>query len=103
MSGKRRNHGGGFKAKVALAAIKGDKTLAELSAQFQVHQSQILAWKQQLQSRAEEVFERERKPESGPSVKDMPAKIGQLTLENDFSYGPPCQSGQASASPMAIG
>jgi transposase len=84
MSGKRRNHGAGFKAKVALAAIKGDKTLAELSAQFQVHQSQILAWKQQLQSRAEEVFERERQSESGPSVKDMQAKIGQLTLENDF-------------------
>jgi len=46
MSGKRRNHGAGFKAKVALAALKGDKTLAELATQFQVHQSQILAWKQ---------------------------------------------------------
>jgi len=84
MSGKRRNHGAGFKAKVALAALKGDKTLAELATQFQVHQSQILAWKQQLQQRADEVFARERQGESGPTVKDMQAKIGQLSLENDF-------------------
>jgi len=84
MSTTRRNHAAALKAKVALAAIKGDKTLAELSAQYQVHQSQILAWKQQLQQRAVEVFERERKAESGPSVKDMEAKIGQLSLENDF-------------------
>ncbi len=50
MNGKRRNHG--FKAKVALAALKSDKALSELSARFQVHQSQILSWKQQLQERA---------------------------------------------------
>lgn len=84
MTGKRRNHGSAFKAKVALAAIKGDKTLAEISAQFQVHQSQILAWKQLLQEHAEDVFSREKKVEVGPTVKDMQAKIGQLTLENDF-------------------
>ena len=84
MSSKRRNHGAGFKAKVALAALKGDKTLAELSTQFQVHQSQILDWKQQLQQRADEVFARERKGEAGPTIKDMQAKIGQLALENDF-------------------
>ena len=87
MSSKRRNHGAGFKARVALAALKGDKTLAELSTQFQVHQSQILDWKQQLQRRAEEVFARERKGEAGPTVKDMQAKIGQLALENDFLAG----------------
>ncbi len=87
MAGKRRNHGSAFKAKVALAALKGDKTLAELAAQFEVHASQILTWKQQLQARAEEVFARgEKKQEgsNGPSIKDMQAKIGQLTLENDF-------------------
>lgn len=84
MKGKRRNHGASFKAKVALAAIKGDKTLAELSSQYQVHQSQIVAWKQQLGEHAEEVFTRVSKKEPGPSVKDMQAKIGQLTLENDF-------------------
>ena len=84
MKGNRRNHGAAFKAKVALAAIKGDKTLAELSKQYQVHQSQILAWKQQLAERAEEVFARGTKKEPGPSLKDMQAKIGQLALENDF-------------------
>jgi transposase-like protein len=97
MSGKRRNHGAGFKVKVALAALKGDKTLAELSAQFQVHQSQILAWKQQLQARAAEVFAREGKGEPGPSVKDMQAKIGQLALENDFLSGALGRIGDASA------
>lgn len=86
MSSKRRNHGAGIKARVALAALKGDKTLAELSTQFQVHQSQILAWKQQLQQRAD-VFARERKGEAGPTVKHMQAKIGQLALENDFLAG----------------
>lgn len=87
MAGKRRNHGATFKAKVALAAIKGDKTLAELSAQFQVHQSQILVWKQQLQERAEDVFAGgNRKAELGPTIKDMQAKIGQLSLENDFLF-----------------
>lgn len=84
MASKRRNHGSKFKAKVALAALKGDKTLAELSAQYQVHQSQILVWKQQLQERAEEVFDRGKKAEPGPTLKDMQAKIGQLALENDF-------------------
>jgi len=84
MSIKRRNHGAGFKAKVALAALKGDKTLAALSTQYQVHQSQILNWKQQLEKRAEEVFCSERKADPGPTVKDMQAKIGQLALENDF-------------------
>ena len=48
MRRKRRNHLPGFKAKVALAAIKGDKTLAELSEQFDVHQNQITDWKKQL-------------------------------------------------------
>ncbi len=84
MKGKRRNHGAGFKAKVALAALKGDKTLAELSAQYGVHQSQIVAWKQQLTQHAEEVFSRGAKKEAGPTVMDMQAKIGQLALENDF-------------------
>lgn len=85
MAGKRRNHGATFKAKVALAEIKGDKTLAELPAQFQAHQSRILAWKQQLQERAESVFSQgERKAEPGPTIKGMQAKTGQLSLENDF-------------------
>jgi transposase len=97
MTGKRRNHGAAFKAKVALAAIKGDKTLAEISGQYQIHHSQILAWKQQLLERAEDVFAREKKAEVGPTVKDMQAKIGQLTLENDFLAGALGRGSDASA------
>lgn len=54
----RRNHSTGFKAKVALAAIRGDKTLNELAEMFEVHPNQIVQWKQQLLSHAEEVFSR---------------------------------------------
>lgn len=82
----RRNHTAVFKAKVALAALSGDKTLAELAQQFDVHPNQITTWKTQLQQHAKDSFETaaERSEKAGPSVKDMQAKIGQLTLENDF-------------------
>ena len=52
----RRNHAPGFKAKVALAAIKGDRTLAELAEQFDVHPNQITIWKAQLESGAADIF-----------------------------------------------
>lgn len=86
----RRNHSAKFKSKVALAALKGDKTIAELSEQFDVHANQITEWKNQLLKQAEGVFltKAERKEaESGPSMKDLQAKIGQLTMENDFLEG----------------
>jgi transposase-like protein len=82
----RRNHTAVFKAKVALAALKGDKTLSELAQQFDVHPNQIAEWKNRLQERAAGVFG-EEKPESETSKVDvtrMQAKIGELTLENDF-------------------
>ena len=56
MKKTRRNHGATFKAQVALAAVKGDKTLAELAEQFSVHPTQITEWKQQLLTRAADVF-----------------------------------------------
>jgi transposase-like protein len=80
----RRNHGAVFKAKVALEAIKEERTLIELAEQFQIHPNQITKWKKQLLEGAEEVFAKEKKTEEGPSVKELHAKIGQLAMENDF-------------------
>jgi len=86
MRRKRRNHLPGFKAKVALAAIKGDKTLAELAEQFDIHQNQIHEWKKQLLDQADTVFgsSQERKTADESQLKDLHAKIGELALENDF-------------------
>ena len=86
MRRKRRNHLTGFKAKVALAAIKGDKTLAELAEQFDLHQNQIQEWKKQLLEQADTVFgsAHDRKTADDSHLKNLHAKIGELTLENDF-------------------
>jgi transposase len=85
MKRPRRNHSATFKAKVALAAIKGDKTLVELSEQFKVHPNQIGQWRLELLERAAEVFATAaEKRDAGPDLKTLHAKIGQLTLENDF-------------------
>jgi transposase len=80
----RRNHGIAFKAKVALEAIKEQQTLVELAERFQVHPNQIVQWKKQLLEQAEEVFSKEKPQQTGSSVKELHAKIGQLTMENDF-------------------
>jgi transposase len=74
----RRNHGAAFKATVVLEAIKGERTLVELSQRFEVHQNLIVKWKKQLSERAREVFEKRKKTEEGSSIKDLHAKIGQL-------------------------
>jgi transposase len=85
----RRNHTPAFKAKVALAAIKGERTLAELAQQFDVHANQITQWRSQLLEGAADVFGEARPEASAPTVdvKTLHAKIGQLTLENDFLEG----------------
>jgi transposase len=81
----RRNHTAVFKAKVALAALKGDKTLAELAQQFDVHPNQITDWKTRLQESAAGVFGEDKADEQVKvDVTRMQAKIGELTLENDF-------------------
>ena len=85
----RRTHSPAFKAKVALAAVKGDRTLAELAQQFDVHPNQITTWKSQLLEGAADVFGQGKAAASGPAVdvKELHAKIGELTLENDFLSG----------------
>ena len=86
MKRKRRNHSASFKAKVALAAVESDKTVIELSEQFDVHPNQIQDWKKQLVSGAEGVFGRGAKQAktTDETVQELHAKIGQLTMENDF-------------------
>jgi transposase-like protein len=84
MKRTRRNHGATFKAQVALAAVKGDKTLAELSEQFHVHPTQVTEWKQQVLTRAADVFGGTKPTSDTPDLKTLHAKIGQLALENDF-------------------
>jgi transposase-like protein len=95
----RRNHSAAFKAKVALAAIKGDKTVTELAQQFDVHANQITEWKRQLLERASDVFggSGTEKVDDGPDIKTLHAKIGQLTLENDFLNGALTKAGLLSA------
>ncbi len=86
MSRKRRNHSNTFKANVALAAVKGDRTMAELADQFQVHPNQIQTWKKKLIQDAEEVFEKgySRKHNEEGQIKELHAKIGELSMEKDF-------------------
>ena len=94
----RRNHTPGFKAKVALAAIKGDRTLAELAEQFDVHPNQITSWKAQLEGGAADVFDASNgAAPPAVDVKSLHAKIGELTLENDFLEGALTKAGLLSA------
>jgi transposase-like protein len=95
----RRNHSPAFKAKVALAALKGEKTLTELAQIFDVHANQITAWKAQLLEGAAGVFGSGAPGgEAAPvDLKGLHAKIGELTLENDFLAGALTKAGMLSA------
>jgi transposase len=95
----RRNHTPAFKAKVALAAVKGDRTIAQLAEHFDVHPNQITAWKVQLEGGASGVFGPGSMAPATPAidVKSLHAKIGELTLENDFLEGALTKAGLLSA------
>ena len=80
----RRHHCAQFKAKVALAALHGDQTLAELALQFDVHPNQITQWKQQAVENLAATFEKGGDAKGEIEIKDLHVKIGQVTLENDF-------------------
>ena len=87
MSNKRKRYNPEFKAKVALAALKGEETMAQLSARFGVHPNMIAKWKRDAAEGLAEVFaskrERQQK-DSEARIKELHAKIGELTVERDF-------------------
>ena len=94
----RQTHSAVFKAKVALAAMGGDKTLAKLAQQFAVHPNQIIEWKRQLSERAAEIFGGGAASTEPPvGLKAVHVKIRQFTLENDFSGGAIIKGGLLSA------
>ncbi len=87
MARKRRVLNGKFKAKVALAAVRGDRTLAELASRFGVHGNQVSAWKRSLLERAEELFEDGRKKSKADeevSEDELYAQIGRLKMELEW-------------------
>jgi transposase len=92
----RRSHSPGFKAKVALAALREDKTMAELCKEFELHPTQINDWKRQLLDGAAGVFSSGAGPEP-VDLAPLHAKIGQLALENDFLEGALTKAGLLSA------
>ena len=86
MSRKRRAFGGSFKARVALAACRGEKTTAELASQYGVHASQVTAWKKHLLEHVSELFEdgRRRAGESSADAEELYAQIGRLKMEVEW-------------------
>ena len=86
MSRKRRNHSPDFKAKVALAAIKGDETLSELARRYGINANLIVKWKKLLLENSAEVFASGKglAPDRESEIKSLQAKFGEITMENDF-------------------
>lgn len=85
MNRKRRRFSGAFKAKVALAAVRGDKTTAELAAKFGVHGNQVSAWKKQLLEGAPELFpDRRTRDANGAAEEELYEQIGRLKMEVEW-------------------
>ena len=96
MGVKRKQHSAAFKARVAMAALAGEKSLAELSLKFGVHPTMISTWKQELMKRASELLVRGNKAptvdDAQQVIDDLHRKIGQLQVERDFLVGQPAIS-----------
>ena len=95
----RRTHSPAFKAQVALAALRDDKTMAELCKEFEVHASQVIDWKRQLLEGASGVFGSANHVAPPVDLAPLHAKIGQLALENDFLERALTKAGLLSAKP----
>ncbi len=91
MGAKRKQHSAEFKAQVAMAALAGDKTLAELASEYGVHPTMISTWKQELVKNAKNLFERGDKKAADPQavIDNLHRKIGPLQVERDFLAGQP--------------
>jgi transposase len=94
----RRTHNAVFKAQVALAALREDRTMAELCEKYELHPNQIAEWKRHLLERASEVFDGGARPVA-VDLAPLHAKIGQLALENDFLESALTKAGLLSAKP----
>jgi transposase-like protein len=95
----RRTHSPAFKARVALAALRDDKTMAELCKEFELHASQVIEWKRQLLQGAADVFASGGQVTAAVDLAPLHAKIGQLALENDFLERVLTKAGLLSARP----
>ena len=95
----RRTHSPAFKARVALAALREDRTLAELCKEYELHPTQIVEWKRQLSDGAADVFCAGQTATAPVDLSPLHAKIGQLALENDFLERALTKAGLLSAKP----
>ena len=93
----RRTHSPPFKSQAAVAALRGDKTIAEIAEKFEVQPNQVTAWKVQLIKRSSDSFGEKANGTPAPNIEKMEAKIGRLTLENHFLESALIKAGLLSA------